>query len=318
MGNEQSSGNTNGGYLYLGQSAFCATAAVGTVVHALAPCEIKPLPKPEPVPEPPPPPPPPSNKFKKKNMWSKALGAAKIGAKLAVKGGGLAVKGAQGAVKLALGTTLRPKLVPGQEATRTCFLCFAAASVEGAGSPVLYGVDVFLRANIKDGAVLRKDGEDGQLKFKGSELEGACAVRIISATGKQTGQPVLLGEQFIMTVDDGARVFVFCGAEDGGIVLETRILAEVPAGENAVFKAAPIPAKLQQPVEEENGDSNLFVGLLGAMMGGGSLAAAGGGGGGGGGGRRQQNGNVVQDLRAMQRLASNPVGRSVIKAAVRR
>jgi len=62
-------------------------------------------------------------------------------------------------------------------------------------------------------------------------------------------------------------------------VLETRILAEVPAGENAVFKAAPIPAKLQQPV------SYLFVGLLGAMMGGGALAAAGGGG--GGGGRRQ-------------------------------
>jgi hypothetical protein len=77
---------------------------------------------------------------------------------------------------------------------------------------------------------------------------------------------VLLGEQFIMTVDEGARVFVFCGAEDGGIVLETRPLSEVPAGENAVFKAAPIPPKLQKPVEsEKNGDSAVFVGLLGAM-----------------------------------------------------
>jgi hypothetical protein len=306
MGNEASSSNRDGGMLLLGQSPFCATAAVGTVIHALAPTEIK---KPEPTP-------PPAaqktsqNNFKKPSLFSKVVSLSKKGAQIAKKG---AKKG----IKLALGATLRPKLIPGQDATRTCFMCFAARNEQEAGQPVLYGVDVHLRANIRDGAVLRQDGNEGQLKFKGTDLEGACAIRIISSTGKQTGQPVLLGEQFILTVEEGARVFVFCGAEDGGIVLETRPIAEVPANENAIFKAAPIPLKLQQPVEEEGGDSGLFVGLLGAMLGGGALASASGGGGSGG-------GSTLQNLRNMNRLAGaarNPGGaaqHAVMRSAMRR
>jgi hypothetical protein len=285
MGNEQSGGssstNQNNSILLLGQTPFCATAAVGTTVHALAPCEIK---KPEPPPaaqktE------PPTNQFKKKSFLTKGLSIAK-------KGATLAKKGAKAGYKMALGATLRPKLIPGQEATRTCFLCFAAANENEAGSPVLYGVDVFLRANVNDGAVLRKDGEGGHLKFRGIDLEGACAVQIISSSGKQTGSPVRLGEQFILTVDQGARVFVFCGADDGGIVLETRPIAEVPTNENAVFKCAPIPPKLQRPVQEETGgDSDFFVMLLGA--------------------------ETASQMRLVKQLASNPIGRQIIKQQLR-
>ena len=69
--------------------------------------------------------------------------------------------GKERTIKMAMGATLRPKLIPGQEATRTCFLCFAAANENEAGSPVLYGVDVFLRANVNDGADSGKTGRAG-------------------------------------------------------------------------------------------------------------------------------------------------------------
>tara|TARA_B100000780_G_scaffold217229_1_gene156515 strand:- start:272 stop:1183 length:912 start_codon:yes stop_codon:yes gene_type:complete len=283
MGNEQSS-NQQGSMIILGETPFCATAAVGTSIHALSPSEIK-KPEPESTSKPPP---PSTNQFKKPSMFSKTLSLAKKGAKLAHKG-------AKQGIKLAMGATLRPKLIPGQLATRTCFMCFAGVDEHAAGQPVLYGVDVYLRGNVNDGAVLRKDGNEGRLKFKGTDLEGACAIRILSATGKETGQPVLLGEQFILTIDQGAQVFVFVGAEDGGIVLESRAIQDVPANENAVFKAATIPAKLQKPVEEEGGggDSAMFIGLLGAMLGSGAMAASSG-----------SVSGTIKNVRNMERMAS--------------
>ncbi len=293
MGNQQGTSgsggvsNSNNSILLLGRTPFCATAAIGTTVHALAPCEIK-KPDPPKKQEQPKPPQTNQNQFKKTSVFSKGLSMAKKGAK---QGAILAKKGANKAVKLALGPTLRPKLIPGQNATRTCFLCFAAANESDAGTPVRYGVDMFVRANINDGAVLRADGDDGELKFKGVELEDACPVRIISATGINNGSPVRLGEQFIMTVNQGERVFVFCGSDDGGIVLESRPIAEVPANENAVFKAAPIPEKLQRPVQKESGgDSDLFVTLLGAQ--------------------------TASQLKLGMAMAKNPIGREILKQAL--
>jgi 2,3,4,5-tetrahydropyridine-2,6-dicarboxylate N-succinyltransferase len=78
--------------LLLGQSPFCATAAVGTVIHALAPTEIK---KPEPTP-------PPAaqktsqNNFKKPSLFSKVVSLSKKGAQIAKKvhlSGGVGIGG---------------------------------------------------------------------------------------------------------------------------------------------------------------------------------------------------------------------------------
>ena len=275
MGQEQSSTNRRrAAPLLLGQTPFCFTAAVGDMLHVLAPGEVKAGAAADAAAAAEPPAAAP-NTFKKKSRFGAAMSMAK-------KGAALAAKGAKAGAKMLMGSTLRPRLIPQAEATRTCFLCLCGTSPEQAGKAAAYGVPCYVRANVAGGAVLRAaTTEAGRYVFSGTELDGALPVIVVSCSGKTPGSAILIGDQFLVLTDSGERVFIFAGSADGGIELQTSPREEVQTGASAMFVAAAVPAELaapkQAPAASSAGastsptggmglsDTSMFAGLLGSM-----------------------------------------------------
>lgn len=249
--------------LLLGQTPFCATAAIGTDIHVMAPGTIQAA-KQETSKSVP-------TANKKTSRFGTALSLAKKGAKLAAQG-------AKAGANMLLGQTLHPRLIPRTEATRVCFLCLCSAIPEDAGKAAAYGVPCLIRANINGGAVLRKGRSDGHYEFKGTDLESGTRVIIVSTTGREPGSAIFLGDQFIVLNENGTRVMIFAASADGGIEIQSKPRDEVQAGASAIFVAAKIPPELAAPKPEASNeradlqdtrmgtsDTSLFAGLLGSM-----------------------------------------------------
>ena len=201
--------------LVAGRSVFHATCAMGSDLYVLSPAAPK------------------EKKSKKKGLVGGMSKMMKVGK------------------KVLFGTTKRPKLVPMAAATRKAFLCFCPTTPQGAGSAVMYGQTYVLRANFNGGALLtRIQKKDGEFEFHGTEIdEDTATVTIMSATGKGPAQPARMGDTIMLTTNNGSHVMVFTKGKDGVIELIARPVADVPAGQAAMFIARPPPLSAMQKQE---------------------------------------------------------------------